>query len=509
MTAPAVAIPPPEAAAAHPLAWLVYASRGKFVPARHLRFIADRVMALNRGEIKRLAVSVPPRHGKSIFLAQHLPAWWLGTHPEHRVVYVTMQERFSRSWGRKARDDFFAHAEPLWGVTTWPRASTAEWDVFRDGRRTGGSMTSVGAGGTITGKGADLAVIDDLYRNMKEALNPNLRAEQYEWFQSAVLTRLEPGGRVIILMTRWHHDDLIGKLMKEQAEYEQDGGAPDDWEPWTFINLPAIAETSDPLGRQPGEALWPGRYNEKYFRRQARAVGPYVWEALYQGRPTPRSGNIFKLDWFRTYERHGNIITIPERGTCHVSELRCFGVADLATSRKKRADYTVVSAWGWHPKWGVLVLLGLERERLAGPAYVPAFRRMIETHKLPILYCEREGPLVRERLGFSVVKEAQREGLPVVEITPDGDKETRAYASTGSFAAGQVWFPEAARATWRPEVETELLTFPSGEHDDCVDVCTYAVGIWKEFSSRREPRPIDNGEEDERDPDPGWWNGSR
>ncbi len=489
-------IPKPAAAAAHVLPWLVYASEGRFSVPPHLRWIGGKLMDVYTGRVKRLVVSCPPRHGKTVTIAQFFASWWLGRRPSDRVIYVTMQERFSRKWGRAARDVFSRFAEAVWGVTCHKRASTAEWDVLRDGHPTGGSMSSIGAQGTITGKGANLVIVDDLIRSRKEAQNQRLMEEIYEWFESAVLTRLEPDAAVVVLMTRWVHDDLIGVLKKKQEEGELG-------EEWVFINLPALAEEDDPLGRAPGEALWPARYSAETLLKKARDVGSYVWTSLYQGRPTPTSGDIFQAAWFKTYERHGDLVTIVDRGTCHVSEFRKFGVADLAASRKRRGDWTVITAWGYHPTWNVLVLLGLERKRFKGPDYTPAFRRAVETHDLPIVYVERETSELVKRLGFSVVKEGQRAGLPLVEIAPDVDKESRAHASTGSFAAGLVWFPESAKADYRPGLEAELLTFPAAKHDDQVDCVTYAVGIFRELMSREQPASEER-EDDGGDP---FWSG--
>ena len=478
------AAPPADVAWHRPILWQQYASEGLYGAPRHLRWLDDQVAALASEPDGALCVSFPPGHGKTTFLAHNVTTWWLGRNPTHRVIYVSMQERFSRKQGRAARDLFASKAEDVFGVTCHRRASTAEWQVTRDGWPTGGGMVSVGARGTITGERADLIVVDDLIRDNKEALNPRLMEEIWDWFRMVVTTRGKPGCRFIVLMTRWSHIDLISRLMQEQEDAIADGKPVR----WRFVNLPAIAEENDPLNRQPGEALWPEEWPVSLLEKRKARVGPYAWESLYQGRPTPKSGGIFKAGWLKSYERHGDLVSVGELGTCSTRDLIRFGVADLATSTKRRADYTVTSAWGWHPKWRVLLLLGLERARLAGHEYVPAFRRLVEVHSLPIVYCEREGPIVRERIGFSVVQESVRSGLPVVEITPDGDKRSRALAATGAFASGQVWFPDARRCEWRPALDLELLTFDSGEHDDQVDVCTYAVGLFKRFMDEAHSR---------------------
>jgi predicted phage terminase large subunit-like protein len=495
-----VNLPPPEAAREHVAAWASYASNGKWECPKHLRYLSNLLMEVESGKTLRLAISCPPRHGKSWLVSRYFPSWWLGRHPEHKVILVSMQERFSRRWGRMARDDFVAHGEKLFGVTTWSRASTAEWEVYRGPRRTEGSMSAVGAGGTITGKGADIMLIDDLIKDLAEARNDSLREAQREWVQSAIETRLEPPGRVVVISTRWHHDDLIGWLMAQQKA----GELGDEWK---FVNLPAIAEDGDALGRAKGEALWPEKRPLDWLERKKKNVGPYVWSSLYQGQPTPTEGAIFKADWFKRYKREGELLRC-ERGVCKADELIRFGVVDLAASKKKRADYTVLGAFGYHPGWRVLFLLDLVRERFAGPEYVPRMKGFAETHKLGIMYVEREHALIQEKLGFSVVKEAIAAGVPIVEIKPDGDKVARAIASTGSFAAGQVFTPEGA--PFLGDLDLEMLTFPEAKHDDQVDVMSYAVGLFRELvATEPEEKPKKPPREDEPPPPDGWDLGMR
>jgi predicted phage terminase large subunit-like protein len=485
-----VNIPPPEAAAAHPVAWPVYASGGRWRPARHLRFLGEQLLAMEQGRApSRVVISCPPRHGKSWFISRYFPAWYLGRHPDHAVVLVTFQEGFSRKWGRLARDSFREHAEQLWGVTTLPRASTAAWEVYRNNVRTEGVMQSIGAQGSITGKGANLIIVDDLIRDLAEAQNATLRERQWEWFQSAVETRLEPPGFVVVISTRWHHDDLIGRIQKLQAQGELG-------DEWRFINLAAIAEDNDPLGRAPGEALWPERFPVEWLRKKERNVGPMVWGSLYQGRPVPTSGAVFKKDWLRYYTRGDRMATVPERGTCAVEDLERFATVDLAASKKKTADYTVIATWGYHRRWHVLLLLDLVRKRLNGDEIIPELKNAVAGQKLPVVYAEREGAFLAEKLG-DVLKEAARQGVPVVELKPNGDKLARAIASTGPFAAHQVFFLE--RAPWLGALEEELLVFTGRDdaHDDQVDAVTYATAIFQEREAEGAPRsaspPSDRG----------------
>lgn len=488
-------IPSAAAARAHPAAWAAYASHGKWRPARHLLYLADRLLDLEQGRgPRRIVISCPPRHGKSWFISRYYPPWYLGRHPERAVALITFQERFSRKWGRLARDAFHEHAERLWGVTTYPRASTAEWEVYRNFRRTDGVMQAIGAGGAITGKGANLLVVDDLVRDWRECQNATLREQQWEWFQSAVETRLEPPESVVIISTRWHHEDLIGRLKKLQEQNELG-------DEWLFINLPAIAEEGDVLGRKPGEALWPEKYSAAALERKRRNMHPLIWQSLYQGQPVPASGAVLRKDWFRYYERGDRLLMVPGRGSCEIATLERYATVDLAASKKKGADFTVIATWGYHPVWHVLLLLDLVRKRLNGNEIIPELKVARAAHKLPVIFAEREGPFLAEKLG-DVLKEAVRQGVPIVELKPNGDKLSRAIATSGPLAAGQVFFPE--RAPWRPALEEELLVFTGVDdaHDDQVDAVTYGIAIFQEREAPEDPdEPIEP-------PSDGWATGA-
>lgn len=507
------------AAKAHPLAWAAYASGGWWRAPRHLQWLGKQVMRLNSGELTRLVVSMPPRHGKSQFLSRYFPGWWLGTHPSDRVILISMQEKFTRRFSRQCRDALVQCGKEVFGYAPHRRASTAEWELLDlEGKETGGGLSAVGVGGTITGKGANLIVVDDIIKNWKDAHSDAQREDSWEWFTSTVLTRLEPDsawasaaqkegekppawvdGRCVILMTRWHHDDLIGRLEKAQKEGELG-------EHWEFVNLPALADDEgDPLGRQKGEALWPQRWPVEALTKK-RAPNEKVWTSLYQGKPTPDSGDIFKKEWFRDFTVHTQggrkIADVPGRGRVPLEGLYKFAVFDMAGSKKRRADYTAGGVFGFHPQWKILLLLDVIHGRYEGHEIVPLFKRVMAEHKpLPVVYAERLGPFLIQKIG-DVLKDAVREGVPIVEL-PAGDKEARAYAATGPLAAGQVFFLE--KAPWREPLQAELLQFPEGEHDDQVDMVTFGVGVFQELLTQF---PGDDQPAQPEQPPP-WWNGSR
>lgn len=484
-------LPSPGAARDHPAAFAEFASGGRWKAARHLIWIADRLRDMERGKAPpRLVISCPPRHGKSWLISRYLPAWYLGRHPEQSVALVTFQERFSRKWGRLARDTFLQVAPDLWGLRTLRRASTAEWEVYRGWQRTEGMCQAIGAQGAITGKGAHLLILDDLIKDMAAARNKGLQEQIWEWFLSAIETRLEPPELVVIISTRWDDSDLIGRLMKLQ-------GAGELGDRYTFVNLPAIAEDDDPMGRAPGEALWPEKYPADRLAKKQRNVGSIVWNALYQGHPTPAEGSVFKKAWFKYFEDAGHALIVPERGACRVEDLQRFATIDLAASKKKRGKFTAILSWGYHPTWKALLLLDVIRGRLGPEGILPAMRDARERNKLAILYAEREGPLLAERLGH-ILKVAKREGLPIVELTPNGDKRSRAIAASPSLEAGQVFFKRGAK--WLADLEEELLVF-TGDEDafsDQVDALGYGVSIFQERSSRH------GSSEDDEPPRQSW-----
>ena len=463
-----------EMAKLSPVAWAMYASEGKWKRSRHLLWLSQQLLRLERGEIKRLIVSMPPRHGKSEMISKYFPTWWMGTHPSAKVISCSYGEALTKEWSRAARDAFSESGPACFDLDTWSRSSAGAWDTYRYGRRTGGGLRAVGKGGALTGRGADLLICDDLIRDAQEANNPLLRQGAWDWFVSVPLTRLEPGGRAIVVMTRWHHDDILGRLMAQQA-------ATSDWsgEPWEIINLPAIAEEGDALGRAPGEALWPERYPIPELEKIRADVGPYVWGALYQGQPTPTEGALFKREWLHSYKLGVETITVPGRGTARKDTLTKYCTIDLAASVKARADYTVIAVWGFHREWGVLLLLDLVRVRLDGPDILPRIRETMQVHEVGVGFVES--------IGFqaTLIQAALREGIPLRELRPVGDKVTRAMPATAVMEQSLLLLPEGA--SWRGEFEAELLQFPEGKHDDQVDALSYGVQVFLEKTGRGAP----------------------
>jgi predicted phage terminase large subunit-like protein len=298
-------------------------------------------------------------------------------------------------------------------------------------------------------------IIDDPVKNAEEANSKTYRDKAAEWYKSTAYTRIEPGGAVVIIQTRWHEDDLSGRLLTEEPDK------------WTVISLPALADHADPLGRQPGEPLFPKRYDVPALEEIKRTLGGYWWNALYQQRPQSQEGGLFKQQYFKYWKPMDNGYDLGHK-KIPTSTCRIFQTCDPAASTKTTADYFVLSTWA-QTKDNDLVLLDVLRARLEGPDQVSLFRQQYHRWSPAFQAVESVG------LGKTLYQLLVREGLPIRELKPDRDKVTRALPAAARMEAGTIYFP--ANAPWLADFESELLTFPTGVHDDQVDTLSYAVQL--------------------------------
>jgi predicted phage terminase large subunit-like protein len=458
---------------------------GWFKLPPHVRLMDGKLLDLANPKhpLKRLMVFMPPRHGKSYLSSLYLPAWFLGTFPDKRVMLTGYGSDFAETWGGRARNVLEAHGQEVWGVSvSRDSAAKSRWDI--EGRR--GGMIATGIGGSLTGRGADLLILDDVVKSHEEAHSEVMRQSVWDWFLSTAYTRLEPDGAVLIVMTRWHEDDLAGRLLAE-AEDEEDEDA--EGEAWEVLSFPALAEEAErtvlPGGkvwtRQPGEALWPERYDEAALRRIRKRQTAYWFGAMYQQRPSPEGGHTFRREWFKYFDQQDGWYLIPreEGGLPYrvkpvlnpsVSVTR-FCTVDLATSTKETADYTVIATWDLldTPNGKYLLLLDVDRRRLEGPDIVPALKSANAKW--------RPGPIYVESGGFqtAIVQAARRAGLVIRELKAETDKLTRSVLAQAGLENGRIFFRSGA--SWLADFEDELLMFPNGKHDDQVDVLSYAARI--------------------------------
>lgn len=410
----------------------------------HLRMLASKLEAVERGEISRLAVFMPPRHGKSNLASEIFPAWYLGRRPEEQVMFTTYAQDLADGFGRKVRN---AVADPR-HTRSFPESVLAEdsQSAKKFNTTKGGVYYAVGAGGPVTGRGADLLIIDDPLKNREEADSKLIRDKLWDWYASTAYTRLMPGGAVVLIQTRWHEDDLAGRLLR----------GTEDWE---ILNLPALAEESDPLSRIAGTALWPEQYDELALTKIRSTIGEREFAALYQQRPAPLEGALFRRQWI---DRR----PAPRSG-CRIA----MGV-DLALSLKQGADYTALVVIA-RDEFGKLYVLDAVRERADFPTALSLIRLMADKwkpQKIGIEQVAYQAVVVQELLRNTT--------LPIRGITPDRDKMTRAQPVALRYEQGLI--SHAALPSW---FEDELLAFPQGEHDDCVDALVYAYQTVMSLSS--------------------------
>ncbi len=442
---------------------------------RHIDLLASELEAVARGEVKRLMVLMPPRHIKSELISRKFPAWYLGTHPDKSIILCSYGADLAEGFSREARNTLEARA--AWfgvGVASDSR-SVSEWHM--EGHR--GGLVAAGVGGPITGKGANIAIIDDPLKGAEEANSEVIRQKLKDWYRSVLRTRLTPHGAIILVMTCWHQDDLGGWL-REQAKT---GG-----EQWRVVSLPAIAEADDLLGRTEGEALWPEMFGLSELLATKQSLGSYLWQSLYQQNPQPGEGARFRRSWFR-YARLTDVDGVPMwtlpgsegREDRHYAVAECYRIqtVDTAMTAKQTSDYFVCSTWDVTPD-ADLMLVDVFRERAETVRHMDILRGQFDLHQPSVQLVEQAVS------GYNLIQEAQIVGLPVVGVKADIDKVSRSLPMQARYEAGKVY--HRADADWIGDVESELLAFPIGTHDDFVDTASMA-GIELMGRVAREPEP--------------------
>ncbi len=436
-------------------AYVEYVHKGRWKPAPHLELICNALEDVERGVLLRLLLSLPPRHGKSMSVTETFPSWFIPRLSERRVMEVSYGDSLAKRFGRANRRKIEEFGDDLFGVrVSRENRSVTNWSI----EGTDGGMISTSITGHATGEGADLLILDDPVKNRKEAESFTYRESLWNEWRDTFLTRLSPHAAVVVIMTRWHEDDLVGRLIKEEPGE------------WTVLNLPAIAEEDDILGRSPGEALWPDRgFDEKWAAKRKKSVGTRSWESLYQGRPTAAEGNLFKRASFRKFRDHKTTFELLrpegpkyiERSTC-----RIFQTCDVAGSTKSSADYFVVGTFALTQENDLLVL-NIFRTRIEGPDQPGHLKKLFYEY----------APLIQgvetKNMGLTLFQQLRRDGLPIVDLKADVDKFTRAIPASARYEAGTVYHLDGA--SWREELESELVSFPQGAHDDQVDVIAYSV----------------------------------
>jgi predicted phage terminase large subunit-like protein len=404
-----------------------------FKPGRHHKLLASKLEDVEAGRLKRLCVTIAPRHGKSKLTSELFPSWYLGRNPDKRVLSLSYGQDLADVFGRSVRN----YLKTPTFSTLFPGCQLAadSNSIKRFNVSAGGGYATIGVGGATTGRGADLMVIDDVIKDREQADSPVYRETLLDWYRSVARTRLQPGGAIVVVNTRWGTNDFISWLLSETAH-----------EGWEVINLPAIALPNDPLGRQPGEALWPEQYGLEALEQIKQTLGNRDWNALYQQCPLADSDIIFSPNWLQFYD---------EAPTCD----------RLGTSAK--------SSWVVGQVWGVKddgkYLLHQSREQRGFSDTLNAIR------KLATLYPKGDILIENKANGPAVIETLQEEISRIKPVEPQGGKEDRAYAVVPMFERKEVWFPNPKLYPWVKSLLTELESFPMSSTDDCVDAMTQAL----------------------------------
>lgn len=407
-----------------------------FKPAKHHVMLLQALEKIERGEIERLMVCMPPGSAKSTYTSVVFPSWFLGRNPKLSVIAASHTQELAERFGRRVRNLVAAKEfSNVFGVgVADDSASAGRWDTTA-----GGEYFAAGVGGSITGRRADLAIIDDPVKSREDADSERSREKAWDWYTNDLLTRLKPGARQIVVMTRWHEDDLGGRILERERDR------------WHVIEIAMEAMPGDVLGRKPGERLWPEWYTDEMV--QVAKMDTRAWNALYQQQPASEDGDYFKADWFGEYE------SIPKR-------LHIYGASDYAVTEGS-GDYTEHGIFGVAPS-GYIYVLDWWRGQTASNEWIERLCDLIKKHE-PLCWFGEAGPIRRAVEPYMLKRMNEREAYCRMEwLASINDKPTRARSIQAMASMGKVLFPK--HAPWKADVMGQLMRFPVGKFDDGVDV---------------------------------------
>jgi predicted phage terminase large subunit-like protein len=416
-----------------------------FIPGKHHQIMADAFERVARGELKRLIINMPPRHTKSEFASYLFPAWFLGMYPEKKIIQTAHTAELAVGFGRKVRNLVGSpdYQEIFPTKMSADSKAAGRWNTSK-----GGDYFAIGVGGAVTGKGADVLIIDDPHSE-QEAMqgNPAVYDRVYEWYSSGPRQRLQPGGAIVIVMTRWSKRDLTGQIVNAAAKK--------DLEEWEVIELPALLPS--------GKPLWQEFWRQEELEAIKAELPVSKWEAQYQQNPTSEEGAIIKREMWKVWENERP----PEVDYIIQSW-------DTAFEKSNRADYSACTTWG-------VFYRDVEGTEVANIIVLDAFKERMEFPELKRTAFEfwkewNPDTLIVEKkaAGAPLIYEMRKMGIPISEYTPSkgSDKIARVNAVSDLFASGMVWRPETR---WAEELVEELASFPNGDHDDLVDSSSQAL----------------------------------
>ena len=434
------------------------AARSQYKPVRHHHVIATAMEEVEKGTIKRLIICCPPRHGKSELASKTFPAWYMGRSPSRHVILGTYNDTFATDFGRAVREIMNGPAfRQVFPKIRFKRASQA---ADRQETEQGGVLQFVGRGGSVTGRGGDLIILDDPIKDAREASSKTVRDQTWTWYVKTISTRMMTDqAALIIIATRWHEDDLIGRLTDPTNPHY----SAEEAEQWRMINLPALAEPDDPLSREEGEALWPQRFSRDWLEGKQRQ-DPRGFAALYQGKPAPEDGAFFQASFLKTYHR---MDMLPD-------ELAFYAASDHAVSINQTNDRTCLMVVGLDGDNNLWIMPDLVWGRFTTDQAVVRMIQLMSKYQPRYWWGEKGvisksiGPFLRRRMVETGVF------CTLDDLTLIGDKQARAQSVHARMAMGKVFFP--AFAYWYADARTEMLKFPHATFDDFVDTLSL-VGL--------------------------------
>lgn len=442
-----------------------------YTVAPHLEAVSDELEKLERGDILRLIISMPPRTGKTELASKTFIPWCAGRNPRWSFIVATYNSAFSGDFGRAVRN-MMTH--PRYGdVFPAARLKQGHASAVRLETELGAVLAFVGRGGTITGRGGDLIVVDDPIKDRREADSASIREMLWQWWTQVLSSRLmSDTGRILLIQTRWSEDDLVGRLTDPRNDHYSEAEAAR----WTVVNFPALAlddpDRPDPLGRAPGEPLWPEKFSASYLAK-LRSQDVRGFEALYQGQPAPREGLFFAQSDVIEYQ---SLKELPKN-------LRFYAASDHAISQAQFADKSAFIVFGVDDEDNIWIMPDSILTRISADQAVDVMLNLIKKYRPVFWWAERGhisraiGPFLRKRMVEESVYAS------IVEVTPQQDKQARAASIKGRMAQGKVRFP--AWAPWYQEVKNQILTFPAGAHDDFVDALSLmGLGLSLQVTAR-------------------------
>jgi predicted phage terminase large subunit-like protein len=429
-------------------------------PAKHHQFTNFYLEKVASGEIKRLMIFEPPGHAKSTYASVAFPAWFIGHNRTKGIICASHAKDLAEQFSRRVRN--WINSDEYYSVFDLQLAQDSKavgrWQIQYDDNgkeKRGAEYYAVGVDSSVTGRRANGAIIDDPVKGRKEADSEVVRESMWQWYLSDLRTRLLPEAFIVIIQTRWHEDDISGRILPE----DYDGGTgwyqARDGEEWFVINLPALACENDALGRQPGEALWPEFYSKEMLAQERRTQGERNFSALYQQRPSPEEGNFFRREMFRFYDEQP-------------VNLRTYGGSDYAVTADD-GDYTVHGVIGVDPQDNIYIL-DWWRAQTESNVWIEVLLDLVRRWK-PLMWAEESGQIIKSVGPFINKRMEERKVLFYrKQFVSAADKATRAQSFRARASMGKIYLPKGA--PWCDDLLRELLTFPVGTHDDQVDVCS-------------------------------------